>query len=91
MYMNKILQKKKLYNTIFLKRKKNDNQIITMDTKDIDKLQIYIFINVTHIIHKLFQTLTTSKLTLSLLTYATKILILLFCCIFLSGKIEKNR
>jgi len=78
--MNKILQRIKLYNTILLKRKRKINQIITMDTKDINKLQIYIFINVTHIIHKLFQTLATLRLTLSLLAYATKILILLFCC-----------
>jgi hypothetical protein len=33
-----------------------------MDTKDIEKLQIYNFIDVTHIIHKLFEALATSTL-----------------------------
>jgi hypothetical protein len=40
-----------------------------MDTKDIEKLQIYNFIDVTHIIHKLFEALATSRLTLALLAY----------------------
>jgi hypothetical protein len=46
-----------------------------MDTKDIDILQIYNFINVTHNFHKLFVALAASKLTLTLLAYATRILI----------------
>jgi hypothetical protein len=46
-----------------------------MDTKDIEKLQIYNFINVIHILHKLFEALTTSRLTLNLLAYTAGILI----------------
>jgi hypothetical protein len=46
-----------------------------MDTKDIKKLQIYNFIDVIHIFHKLFEALTTLKLTLALLAYVVGILI----------------
>ncbi len=56
------------YNTNF-KKNKNDNQIITMDSKDTEKLQIYNFINVTHIFHKLFVALTALRLTLTLPIY----------------------
>jgi hypothetical protein len=64
-----------LYNIEILKKNKNDNQINTMDTKDIDKLQIYNFINVTHNLHKLFEALAKSRLTLVLPTYVAGILI----------------
>jgi len=58
-----------------------------MDRKDIKKLQIYNFINVTHILHKLFKTLTTSELTLSLLTLVVEIIIwLVFVLFFRVGK-----
>jgi hypothetical protein len=50
-------------------KNKNDNQIITMDSKDTKKLQIYNFINVIHILHKLFVALAASKLTLALPAY----------------------
>jgi hypothetical protein len=56
-------------------KNKNDNKIITMDTKDIEKLQIYNFIDVTHILDKLFEALATSRLTLTLPTYIVGILI----------------
>jgi hypothetical protein len=46
-----------------------------MDTKDIEKLQIYNFIDVTHILDKLFEALATSRLTLTLPTYIVGILI----------------
>ncbi len=46
-----------------------------MDTKDIEKLQIYNFIDVNHILHKLFKALAASKLILALLAYITRILI----------------
>jgi len=46
-----------------------------MDTKDIEKLQIYNFIDVTHIFHKLFKALVTLRLTLHVPAYATRILI----------------
>ncbi len=64
----------KLYNIeiLFLK---NDNQIITVDTKDIKNLQICNFTDVTHIFHKLFKALTTLRLTLTLPTYVVRIII----------------
>jgi hypothetical protein len=61
-----------------------------MDTKDIDKLQIYNFINVTHNLHKLFEALVASRLTLALLAYVVGILIWhLFVVFFQVGKKKK--
>jgi hypothetical protein len=56
-------------------KNKNDNIIIVMDTKGIDKLLIYKFINVIHSLHKLFEALVASRLTLTLLAYVARILI----------------
>jgi hypothetical protein len=64
--------------------------MIIMDTKDIEKLQIYNFIDVTHIFHKLFTSLGALISTLALLTYAVGILIwLLFVIFFQVGKKKK--
>jgi hypothetical protein len=46
-----------------------------MDTKNINKLEIYDFIDITHILHKLFEALATSRLTLALPAYTIGILI----------------
>jgi hypothetical protein len=61
-----------------------------MDTKDIEKLQIYNFIDVTHILHKLFVALTTLILTLILLTYAAGILVWLLFVVFFQARKNKR-
>jgi len=87
MYTNKILQRINLWIIQHRNFKKNDNQINTMDTKDINKSQIYNFINVTHNLHKLFEALATSRLTLALLAYIVRIQIWhLFVVFFQVGK-----
>jgi hypothetical protein len=58
-----------------------------MDTKGINKLLIYKFVDVTHSLHKLFETLVASRLTLILPAYIIRILIwLLFVVFFWAGK-----
>ncbi len=46
-----------------------------MDTKGIDKLLIYNFIDVIHNLHKLFEAFIALRLTLVLLAYVARILI----------------